>query len=172
MVLKYLATPYTISNYVLQPNLPLTVPLPTYDYPHALYYGFAGALLVWQSSDPSQPEVPSLTFEATFTPVKGQSAILRFDLVDLITLGQYGSIPDNVFPVAMQGAGFYVAKWAPVSPYQFKKLIINVINKNSIPVIIRDGLLLYYVYSTEEEINELADLIIEEEVSRRNGNRL
>lgn len=162
MLVKYLATPYTIDNFTLNPGQTLTVQLPSADYTNnGLYYGFAGALLIWQSTDPTNIEVPSLILQANFTPVEGKSSLLKFNFADLLTLGQYATLPDNVFPVAMQGAGLYVVKWSPVSPYQFRRLTITVINNNPIPIVIRDGMVLYYVYAEEEKIKEPYEIIIE-----------
>ena len=122
-------------------------------------------MLVWRSANPSQPEVPYVTFSAEFTPIHGNTARLSFNFADLLTAGQYASLPDPVFPVAMKGANYYVAKWSPVNPYQFKRLTIYVANNNSQPIVIDSGIIIYYVYSESKQppevIPEIFDFVIE-----------
>ena len=167
--MEFLATPIVKQNVILQPNQSIIVELPEEMYKSiSKVFAFRGALVIWQSTDPNYPNVPSVTFKGYFEPLVGLTTILEFNADELITLGQYASLPDNVFPVFMQGGGFYALKWSPNRPYLFKKLTVLMLNKNPVPIVVNTAIILYDVVYTsampyqaeESEINAIADYII------------
>ncbi|MEM4066132.1 MAG: hypothetical protein QXV17_04645 [Candidatus Micrarchaeaceae archaeon] len=154
MLVKFLAQPYSVSDVIIQPYASYTITLPQSNVmKDFLYYDFRGALLVW-SGVSSMQDASNVTFQGLFTPVRGKTVLLEFNSLDLTSLGQYATIPDNVFPVFQQGSGFYAMKWSPVSPYTFSQLVITIVNNNPIPIIIEDGIILYdgYQVVTEQEL--------------------
>ncbi len=156
-IVKLLAPPIVRSEFDIPPAGTYPVELPQQNI-HEKYsiYGLGGALLVWRGD-------LDVDFQGNFESVYGNLGILSFNALELASLGQFASLPDNVFPVFQQGSQYNALKWSPVSPYTFKRLQIIISNNNPTPIHVSTLILIYYGYLNlpiEGEIEETINLEI------------